>query len=118
MLCAMVPASFAVLLSTRLTVKFGYKRIIRTCALIFAFSPFLINLGLNEVTLGLFYLFIPITCFAISSIPILNCLWSQFPNHLNKVSGLAVLFFSLGMITWNMIFLTLTNPKNELAEID
>ena len=118
MLCAMVPASFAVLLSSRLTVIFGYKKIIRACALIFALSPYLINLGLNEVTLGLFYLFIPITCFAISSIPILNCLWSQFPNDLNKVSGSAVLFFSVGMIIWNMIFLNLTNPHNEVAEID
>lgn len=80
--------------------------------MIFAFSPYLINLGLNEVTLGLFYLFVPITCFAISSIPILNCLWSQFPNHLNKVSGSAVLFFSLGMIMWNMMFLHITNPNN------
>lgn len=112
MLCAIIPASFAVLLSTRLTRIFGYKAIIRTCALVFAFSPFLINLGLNEVTLGLFYLFIPITCFAISSIPILNCLWSQFPNDLNKVSGSAVLFFALGMIIWNLTFLGLVNPRN------
>lgn len=112
MLCAIIPASFAVLLSTKLTRIFGYKAIIRTCALVFAFSPFLINLGLNEVTLGLFYLFIPITCFAISSIPILNCLWSQFPNDLNKVSGSAVLFFALGMIIWNLTFLGLVNPRN------
>jgi MFS family permease len=112
MLCAIIPASLAVLISTRLSAIFGYKRVIRVCALIFALSPYLINLGLNEVTLGLFYLFIPITCFAISSIPILNCLWSQFPNDLNKISGLAVLFFALGMIVWNLIFLGLTNPHN------
>ena len=112
MLCAMVPASFAVLISTKLTAMFGYKNIIRACAIIFALSPYLINLGLNEVTLGLFYLFIPVTCFAISSIPVLNCLWSQFPNDLNKVSGSAVLFFSLGMIIWNLTFLRITNPNN------
>jgi Na+/melibiose symporter-like transporter len=47
MLCAIIPASFAVLLSTRLTSRFGYKKIIRICALVFALSPYLINLGLN-----------------------------------------------------------------------
>jgi hypothetical protein len=112
MLCAIIPASFAVLLSTRLTSYFGYKKVIRACALIFAFSPYLINLGLNEFTLGLFYLLIPISCFAISSIPILNCLWSQFSSDLNKVSGSAVLFFALGMIVWNLMFSGLTNPHN------
>ena len=50
--------------------------------------------------------------------PILNCLWSQFPKDLNKVSGSAVLFFSLGMIAWNIIFFQIVNPDNKPAVID
>ena len=117
MLCAVIPASFAVFLSARLGTLLGYKTVVRICACIFAFSPYLINLSLNLFTMGLFYLLVPITCFAISSIPVLNCLWSQFPNDLNKVSGSAVLFFSLGMIIWNLTFVGITNPDNFKAEI-
>lgn len=47
MLCVLIPSSFSVLISTRLTNLFGYKTIIRVCGLIFAFSPFLINFGMN-----------------------------------------------------------------------
>jgi hypothetical protein len=117
MLCSIVPSALLMLLSTRFTRYFGYKQVIRTCGLIFSLSPFLINIWLNVFTMGLFFLFIPITCFAISSIPILNCLWSQFPNDLNKVSGAAVLFFSSGMIVWNLVFTNIVNPHNMEAEI-
>jgi hypothetical protein len=118
MLCAMIPSSFTVLMSTRLAKRFGYKLVVRVCSFIFALTPFIINFSMNLVTLGLCYILIPVSCFAISSIPILNCLWSQFPNDLNKISGLAVLFFALGMIVWNLIFLQFTNPGNESAVID
>lgn len=47
MLCVLVPSAFSVLLSTRLTSIFGYKTVIRVCALVFAFTPFLINFGMN-----------------------------------------------------------------------
>jgi hypothetical protein len=67
---------------------------------------------MNLLTLGFCFLLIPITSFAISSIPILNCLWSQFPKDLNKVSGFAVLFFAVGMILWNLIFMSISNPNN------
>lgn len=112
LLCAIIPSSFAVLISTRLTKRFGYKRVIRVCAAVFAFTPFLINFKMNLLTLGFCFLLIPITSFAISSIPILNCLWSQFPKDLNKVSGFAVLFFAVGMILWNLIFMSISNPNN------
>jgi len=112
MLCSIIPASFTVLMSTRLAKRFGYKRVVRVSSFIFAFAPFMINFSMNLITMGLCYILIPVSCFAISSIPILNCLWSQFPNDLNKISGLAVLFFAVGMIVWNLIFLRFTNPGN------
>lgn len=112
MLCAILPSALFILLATRCTRYFGYKTVIRTSAFIFSLSPYLINIWLNIFTVGLFFLFIPVTCFAISSIPILNCLWSQFPNDLNKVSGSAVLFFALGMVVWNIVFTNVVNPHN------
>lgn len=105
------------LASTTLSRKFGYKNVIRICGFAFATLPFLINFKLTTFTLGLFYLLVPITCLSVASVPILNCLWSHFPKHLNKVSGSAVLFFSLGTVVFNLIFTLLVNPNNEKAEI-
>lgn len=118
MLFIVVPTAFLVLLATRFAACLGYKLIIRVCAFLFTFVPFLLNIELNFVTLGAFFLFVPMTCFAISSIPIINCLWSMFPKDLNKVSGFAILFFSLGMIVWNLVFLQIVNPDNQPAVID
>jgi len=44
--------------------------------------------------------------------PVINCLWTHFPRDLSKVSGIAVLMFSLGMIFWNLLFLFIVNPDN------
>ena len=112
LLCAIVPSAFAMLFSTKLSKLFGYKTVIRICGFIFAVVPYVINIRLNLWILGLCYLVIPVSCLSISGVPVLNCLWSQFPGHLNKVSGVAVLFFSLGSIVFNIIFAHLTNPQN------
>ena len=98
--------------STTLSRIFGYQFIIKLCGIVFAISPWVINISLNEVTLAVFYLLIPVSCMSIASIPVLNCLWSQFPSDLNKVSGATVLFFSLGAITFNLIFTFVANPNN------
>jgi len=112
LLCAIIPTSFAVLIATTVSKIFGYQKIIRICAVVYTFAPLLLNFKFNLFTLGMFWLLIPVSCFALSSIPILNCLWSQFPKDLNKVSGLAVLFFAVGMIVWNLIFMAICNPNN------
>ena len=112
LLCAIVPSAFAMLFSTKLSRLFGYKAVIRMCGVIFAVVPYVIDIQFNLWVLGLCYLVIPVSCLSISGVPVLNCLWSQFPGHLNKVSGIAVLFFSLGSIVFNIIFVNLTNPHN------
>lgn len=112
LLCAIVPSAFAMLLSTKLSRLFGYKAVIRGCGVVFAVVPYIINIRLNLWTLGLCYLVIPVSCLSISGVPVLNCLWSQFPHHLNKVSGIAVLFFSVGSIVFNLTFVHITNPSN------
>jgi hypothetical protein len=118
MLCAIIPSALFVMLANQCSRRFGYKNIVRVCAVLFMTVPLIINAHLNFFTLGLCFLFLPVSCFALSSIPVLNCLWSQFPQSLNKVSGSAVLFFALGMIVWNMLFLGMVNPDNVTAEID
>lgn len=115
LLCVIIPTSIFVLIATKFSSYMGYKAVIRWCAVIFSLSPLVINISLNLFTLAFFFLLVPMSCFALSSIPILNCLWSQFPRDLNKVSGSAVLFFSLGMITWNIIFFQIVNPDNKPA---
>jgi len=118
LLCVIIPTSIFILIATKFSSYMGYKAVIRWCAVIFSLSPLIINIKLNLFTLAFFFLLVPMSCFALSSIPILNCLWSQFPKDLNKVSGSAVLFFSLGMITWNIIFFQIVNPENKPAVID
>jgi hypothetical protein len=118
LLCVIIPTSIFILIATKFSSYMGYKSVIKWCAIFFSLSPLVINIKLNLFTLALFFLLIPMSCFALSSIPILNCLWSQFPKDLNKVSGSAVLFFSLGMILWNIIFFQIVNPDNKPAEID
>lgn len=112
LLCSIIPSAFAMMASTTLARKFGYKRVIKICGIIFALTPFIINIKISTFTLGFCYLLIPVSCISISSVSVLNCLWSQFPGHLNKVSGSTVLFFSLGAIAFNLIFASVANPNN------
>lgn len=77
-----------------------------------------INLKLNLITFVVFWMVIPITCFWMSGVPLINCLWTQFPKDLNKVSGVAILVFSLGLIFWNLLFMMVVNPSNEKAQMD
>lgn len=112
LLCTIVPSVIAMLIATTLSRKFGYKLVIRACGLLFAVVPLIVNLKINLFVLGFCYLLLPVSLLSISSVAVLNCLWSQFPKHLNKVSGIAVLSFSLGSIVFNLLFVTFTNPNN------
>lgn len=53
-----------------------------------------------------------------AAIPLFNCLWTQFPKDLSKISALAVVMFSIGMIVWNLLFMELVNPNNLPATVD
>ena len=55
--------------------------------------------------------------FEIGSISVFNCLWSHFPENLNKVTGLSLFFFGVGGITWELLFTFLINPQNREASI-
>lgn len=117
-LSALIPICFAVLLSNPFARLVGYKNAIRICAFIFASVPHLINFTFTPIAFAIFWVVVPLSCFCLGAMPILNCLWTQFPKDLSKVSGVAVMIFSTGMIFWNLIFLFIVNPDNEKAVID
>lgn len=77
-----------------------------------------INIDFSIVTFAIFWLITPLTCFCLSAIPVLNCLWTHFKKDLSKISGVAVMAISVGMIFWNILFLYIVNPHNIGAEID
>jgi MFS family permease len=118
LLIALIPSSFAMLAANPFSRLVGYKFAVRIAALLFILSPMVLNYAFNMETFAVFWLVIPLIAFCLESIPVLNCLWTQFPRDLNKVSGIAILFFSLGMIFWNFVFLFIVNPHNIQAEID
>lgn len=55
--------------------------------------------------------------FALGSVPILNCMWTQFPKSKNKVTAILVIMFGVGGILWNLIFMHMINPTNQSATI-
>lgn len=50
--------------------------------------------------------------FALGSVPILNCMWTQFPNSKSKVTAALVVAFGVGSIVWNLLFMHMINPAN------
>jgi Na+/melibiose symporter-like transporter len=76
---SVIPMIISLLFATKLCNKFGYVFIIRLCCIIFFISP-LVNLFVFSIySFIIFCVVIPGSAFALSSIPILNCMWSQFP---------------------------------------
>jgi MFS family permease len=115
---SLIPSCFVALLSTTIAKKIGYQFMIRSCSLMFMISPLFINFSMNLIFFSIFWFLLPVVFFSLAAIPVINALWTQFPKDLNKVTGLAVLFFSIGMILWNVIFTFIVNPKNLKAKID
>ena len=110
MFCVIIPSSLMVLLATRFSYYIGYKTVIRICALLFTFMPLVLNIKFNFITLAVCFLFFPMMCFSLSAIPIINCLWSQFPKDLNKLEyGKSI---TDGCINFEQTVETLTDLAN------
>jgi len=112
MLCVFIPMCLASILATALSKCLGYKLALRICAVLFTLCPLVINIGLSYEIFLIFWLIIPLSCLCLSAIPLIGCLWSQFTQSLNHISGLALIAFSFGMIFWNIFFLLIINPSN------
>ena len=118
LLCALIPTSLAVLLSNPFARLVGYKTAVRICAFTFLLSPLVINLRFSLEIFAVFWLVMPLTCFCLGAIPVLSCIWTHFRKDLSKISGVAVMAFSMGMIFWNLVFLFIVNPDNLGTVID
>jgi len=81
-------------------------------------SPLMLNFFSSTMEFAIFFIVIPITSVLMSGIPLINCLWTQFPKDLSKVSSVAVVMFSFGMIVWNLFFMQMVNPDNLQAVVD
>lgn len=115
LLWALVPLILTVPLANPFARWVGYRTAIRSCAIVFLLSPLVINFKLSTITFALFWMVMPLSTFCLAAIPLINCLWTQFPKDLNKVSGIVILTSSVGMITWNLLFMMLVNPDNTMA---
>lgn len=51
--------------------------------------------------------------YAMISVPVLNCIWTQFPGSKNKSTAILVIAFGIGGIVWNFLFMNMINPSNE-----
>lgn len=111
-LSVVIPISFLILLATRLSDKFGYETVIRVCAALFLLSPLVIYYKFTFYTLVIFCFFLPACAFAISSIPVINILWTQFPKAKNMVTAIATISFGIGGVIWNYMFTLYVNPQN------
>lgn len=108
----------SLLVATRLCNRYGYEFIIRVCALIFAVAPLVSIFSFNIYTFVIFSIIIPGSMFALSSVPILNCMWTQFPKSKNKITAILVIMFGIGGIVWNFVFMHMINPTNEDATVE
>ena len=59
-----------------------------------------------------FSIIIPCSMFALGSVPILNCMWVQFPKSKNKITATLVVAFGIGSTVWNILFMHMINPNN------
>ena len=113
-----VPTSLIILIAPAISNRIGYELTIKLCGWIFLVSPQLLIMKTTVLTTWIFGLLIPCSCFAVSTIPLFNCMWTQFPQHRNKVTSVAVTCFSLGGILWNTLFTILVNPNNLKTTIE
>lgn len=60
---------------------------------------------------------IPASMLGMSIVPIMNCIWTQFPDSKNKMTAIIVFFYGAGSMLWNIIFLHQINPLNREATI-
>jgi hypothetical protein len=66
----------------------------------------------NLYTLLIFGMLLPTTAFSISTIPVINCLWTRFKYMKNKATAIAVVCFTIGGMFWNYMFTLSVNPNN------
>lgn len=78
-LTAIIPMSLVILAAPRLSARFGYERTNKFCAFLFLLAPQVLRYRCDLLTVSIFGALLPCSAFAISMIPIFNCMWTRFP---------------------------------------
>lgn len=102
----------ALLVANRLCRSWGHERVIRMGCFLFLVAPMASLVDFGIVTFTIFSILIPGTMYSLISIPVLNCIWTQFPSSKNRSTSLLVIAFGLGSIVWNFLFMHMINPQN------
>ena len=109
-LIALFPMIIGMLMSPYLCNRFGFIFITRVCAFVFLISPLIMNINFSMYVFVFFCLVLPTLAFAVCTIPVLNCIWTQFPNSKNKITSVVVFAYGLGFLIWNLVFMYMVNP--------
>lgn len=112
LLMNVIPIAFLILFAPTLCERFGYENVVRVCGLIFFLSPLAIYYKVSAFVVGFFCVLMPVSAYSVSSIPVINCLWTQFPKDKNKATSAAVISFGVGGAIWNYLFTLYVNPHN------
>jgi hypothetical protein len=115
MLVSVIPMVIALVFATNLCNRYGYEFVLRVCSFIFFLAPLVNLICFRLDTFVIFSIIIPGSMFALGSVPILNCMWTQFPESKNRITAALVVAFGVGSIVWNLLFMHMINPTNEAA---
>ena len=77
-LIIIIPMIICMLISPYLCNRYGYEFVTRCCAFTYLIIPQFVNINFNFYLFIIVCLLIPTCCFAISTVPVLNCVWTQF----------------------------------------
>lgn len=102
----------AMLFAIKLCNKFGYEFVIRLACFLFFLAPLFNTLIFNLALFVIFSILVPSSMYALISVPVLNCIWTHFPDSKNKITSILVIAFGLGTLTWNFLFMHMINPLN------
>ena len=105
------------LLSVKIAEKVGYEIIIRIASILYPLGIFLSGFTSSFGAFAFFYLAFSLTSFSLSTLPILNCLFTHFTAHSGKVSALAFFFNGIAGTIFSAVAYAMINPDNLKATI-
>lgn len=106
------------LFSVKIAEKTGYTTLIRIASFIFVIGITSSAFASSCQLFIICFFGIAGTCYGISAIPTLNCMWSHFSKKdTGKVSGIAFFFFSISSLIFTFIIFQVTNPDNRPGSI-
>lgn len=110
---SIIPLFFGMLFSVRIAEKIGFGRLIKITAYTYSAGIILSILYKNLIFFLIFYVGVAVTSEALTSIPVMVCLWSHFNKKNGKVTGLLICMSCLSQLMFSYIAVAMINPHNE-----